>query len=184
MSLKGRNHQTLPKWALGLAVLLLSEKVFLCTGNCLPGVLISALLNIWRPRLRRQQTVYFCLLRWLFLSQRSNGCLRLNMCGTDVETFWLNSLRAAVCTHKFESQMALKWSCWSLGYGGNDDHFRSSSKVWLTEQMIASLSVLDFYSNPSVWHVTWMKTFLVLSCSVLLFFPLVFLVVMVYTFFF
>lgn len=64
MSLKGRNWRALSSKKVLWGWPPFHCQVFLCTGNCLPAVEISAPLNIWISRLRWQQTIYFCLLHW------------------------------------------------------------------------------------------------------------------------
>ena len=100
------------------------EKYFCVKGNFLLGALISAPLNIWISRLRWQQTIYFCLLHWP-LSLHCTGCFLFYICGSGVVTYWLNSQRVVVCTRKFESKMALKWSHSGLGCGESDDRIHS-----------------------------------------------------------
>lgn len=112
MSLKGRNWQAVLRTGFNTGSP--GKKKNLRTGNCLPGVLISALLNIWLLRLRWQQTIYCCLLYWC-RSQCCTGCSLFIICGSGVLTYWLDSQKAAVCTRKFESKMALKWSHPGLG---------------------------------------------------------------------
>lgn len=125
----------------------------------LPGSLITPLLDIWISRFRRQQNMYFCLLHWCF-SRCCSGCFLFNIWGIGVVTYWLNSQKVAVCSRKFESKMALKWSHPGLGYGGNDDHIHSSSKCWFTEQLNTSLLIVlrDFLHYPQLSHFNfWIK---------------------------